>query len=181
MTRDVTIESFGARAVRVAPAHTVSYRAVRLLSRLVLYLVLTVGCVIVLFPVIWMVSTSLKPNEYVFEYPPRVITDQVLWENYPRALDAFPFFLYLRNSLIITGVATFGTVLSSSLVAFGFARRRFPERGFLFGVLLSDTDVRALHQVGLGEYVSPVDGTSLFRWWCLQHILAAPVLCHTSI
>jgi len=137
MTRDVTIESFGARAVRVAPAHTVSYRAVRLLSRLVLYLVLTVGCVIVLFPVIWMVSTSLKPNEYVFEYPPRVITDQVLWENYPRALDAFPFFLYLRNSLIITGVATFGTVLSSSLVAFGFARRRFPERGFLFGVLLS--------------------------------------------
>lgn len=60
-----------------------------------------------------------------------------MWSNYLVAIQKFPFFLYLRNTLIVTGLATFGTVLSASLVAFGFARRRFPEREALFTVLLS--------------------------------------------
>lgn len=109
----------------------------RSLSRLVLHAVLIAGCLLFLFPIIWMVSTSLKPASAVFDYPPRLITEQVLWSNYAQALSTFPFLLYLRNSLVVTGVATLGTVLSSSLVAFGFARRRFPERNVLFVVLLS--------------------------------------------
>ena len=101
------------------------------------YAVLALGALVALFPVLWMVSISLKDNRTVFAYPPSLIPSPMLWENYAKVLQVFPFFLYLRNSLIVTAVATFGTVLSASLVALGFARRSFPERNVLFAVLLS--------------------------------------------
>jgi multiple sugar transport system permease protein len=114
-----------------------SPRGLQLVTRLLLHALLIFGCLVFLFPIIWMVSTSLKPAADVFAYPPRLLSDQVLWSNYRDVLHTFPFFLYLRNSLIVPGVSTLGTVLTASLVAFGFARRRFPERNALFVVLLS--------------------------------------------
>lgn len=61
------------------------------------------------------------------------------WSNYREALTPpnFRFLLYLRNTLAITIIALAGQLLSCTLVAFGFARLRFPGRGFLFIVLLS--------------------------------------------
>ena len=107
------------------------------LGRLALYLFLSLVCIVLLFPNIWMISTSLKDSPQIFAYPPELIPAPFLWSNYLVAIQKFPFFLYLRNTVIVTGLATFGTVLSASLVAFGFARRRFPEREALFTVLLS--------------------------------------------
>lgn len=107
------------------------------LPKLLLYALLTAIALVFLLPSFWMLSTSLKPPEEVFLYPPRLIPRNITWSNYPEAIQKFPFLLYLRNSVIVTSLATLGTVLSASLVAFGFARRRFPERELLFGVLLS--------------------------------------------
>jgi multiple sugar transport system permease protein len=59
------------------------------------------------------------------------------WENYPEAWTSRPFTRYTINSVIITLSCIFGQVLSASLVAFGFARLRFPGRGPLFLVVLS--------------------------------------------
>lgn len=101
------------------------------------YITLAVGAAILLLPGIWMLSTSLKPLDQVFAYPPRFLPSPVRWQNYVDAVQTFPFLLYLRNSLLLAVVGTFGTVLSASLVAFGFARRRFPERELLFTILLS--------------------------------------------
>src|SRR3954468_15130957 len=101
------------------------------------YVVLTGIALLFLLPSLWMISTSLKDAGSIFEYPPKLLPNPILWSNYPEAIQKFPFWLYLRNSVIVTFLATFGTVLSASLVAFGFARRRFPEREALFGVLLS--------------------------------------------
>jgi multiple sugar transport system permease protein len=113
------------------------YAAAKVAQKLALYVLMTAICIVLLFPTIWMISTSLKPAGRVFEYPPRLIPDPITWQNYPDAINKFPFWLYLRNTVIITGIATFGIVLTSSLVAFGFARRRFPEREALFVVLLA--------------------------------------------
>ncbi len=106
-------------------------------ARVALYLFLSAVCLVLLFPNLWMLSTSLKEPQQIFAYPPQLMPRPIVWWNYVVAIQKFPFFLYLRNTLIVTGLATFGTVLSASLVAFGFARRRFPEREFLFAVLLS--------------------------------------------
>ena len=116
---------------------TTARLSTRWVVRLALYLFLSATCLVLLFPNIWMLSTSLKDPQQIFAYPPELIPRPFVWPNYLVAIQKFPFFLYLRNTLIVTGLATFGTVLSASLVAFGFARRRFPERDFLFAVLLS--------------------------------------------
>jgi ABC-type glycerol-3-phosphate transport system permease component len=113
------------------------YAAAKVAQKLALYVLMTAICIVLLFPTIWMISTSLKPSGRVFEYPPQLIPNPITWQNYPDAINKFPFWLYLRNTVIITSVATFGIVLTSSLVAFGFARRRFPEREVLFVVLLA--------------------------------------------
>lgn len=102
-----------------------------------IYILLLIGSIVLLFPAVWMISISLKTPAQVYEFPPRLIPSPVVWENYLTAFSKFPFLLYARNSLIVTVVATIGTVGSCSLVAFGFSRRRFPEREFLFGLLLA--------------------------------------------
>lgn len=114
-----------------------SMRSRHAIRNTAIYFVLTLVCVVLLFPFFYMVSTSLKAPEDMFAYPPKLIPDPITWSNYPEAVQLFPFFVYMRNSVIVTAVATFGTVLSASLVAFGFARRRFPEREVLFGIMLS--------------------------------------------
>jgi multiple sugar transport system permease protein len=117
----------------VMPSRKIAAR----LRLLLYYAVLTGLAFVFLFPTLWMISTSLKEAGQIFEYPPQLIPSPIRWSNYPEAIQKFPFFLYLRNTVFITFLATVGTALSSALVAFGFARRRFPEREWLFGVLLS--------------------------------------------
>lgn len=99
--------------------------------------IIVAGGIVLLVPLIWMVSTSLKTNAEAFIFPPRWIPKHILWSNYPKALTTIDFFLYLRNTVWITFVTLVGTVVSSSLVAFGFARLKARARDFLFIVLLS--------------------------------------------
>ena len=102
-----------------------------------IYAVLLLGAVLVFFPFAWTISTSLKTEQQTLAYPPTWVPDPVQWENYPDALTARPFGRYYVNTTIITVLSVVGQVLSSAVVAYGFARFRFPGRGFLFLVLLS--------------------------------------------
>lgn len=102
-----------------------------------IYAVLLLGAVLVFFPFAWTISTSLKTEQQTLAYPPTWVPDPVQWENYPDALTARPFGRYYVNTTIITTLSVIGQVLSSAVVAYGFARFRFPGRGFIFLVLLS--------------------------------------------
>lgn len=87
-------------------------------------------------PLLWMLSTSLKSDRQLLVYPPAWIPSPILWSNYPKAWTFAPFNLYLRNTIVITSLALVGQVSSASVVAYGFARLRFPGRDVLFiGVL----------------------------------------------
>jgi multiple sugar transport system permease protein len=101
------------------------------------YLPLTAAAIALIFPLFWLVSTSLKQPGTEFTYPPEWIPSPIVWQNYVDALAQQPFGLYLRNTLTITVAATLGSVITASLAAFGFARIRFPGRDFLFILLLS--------------------------------------------
>jgi ABC-type glycerol-3-phosphate transport system permease component len=91
------------------------HAAIKVAQKLALYALMTAICIALLFPTLWMLSTSLKPPGRVFEYPPRLVPDPITWQNYPEAINKFPFWLYLRNTVIITTVATFGTVLTGGV------------------------------------------------------------------
>ncbi len=102
------------------------------IKRIGVYLVLTAFAIIFLIPFFWMVSTSLKGNSQIFVYPPEWIPDPVKWENYADVFDSMPFWQYLFNTVFITVMGIIGVVLSSSLVAYAFARLRWKGRNTLF-------------------------------------------------
>ena len=110
----------------------VSYGSVGLI-----YIVLLLGAVLIFFPFAWTISTSLKTEQQTLEYPPTWIPDPVQVENYPDALTARPFDRYYLNTAIITVFSVIGQVFSSAVVAYGFARFRFPGRNVLFLIVLS--------------------------------------------
>jgi ABC-type glycerol-3-phosphate transport system permease component len=93
--------------------------------------------VIFMVPLLWLVSSSLKQQGEVFAYPPIWIPNPPQWDNYAEALRRAPLLTWLKNTSIITLLTIIGNVLSSSLVAFGFARLRFPGKNVLFLLLLS--------------------------------------------
>lgn len=113
------------------------YRVRKALGRFSIYFLLMAGAVVILIPFVWTVSTSLKTVPQALTYPPVWIPKPVVWSNYVEALTAMPFHIFYRNSLVITSLSILGQLLSCSLVAFGFARLRFPGRDWLFLVVLS--------------------------------------------
>lgn len=90
-----------------------------------------------MIPILWMVSTSLKPDHELFTERIVWIPSRIAWENYAQALSTFPFWLYLRNTLLIAGFVVLGTVLSCLPPAYAFARMRWRGRNFWFWVMLS--------------------------------------------
>jgi multiple sugar transport system permease protein len=84
-----------------------------------------------------MVSSSLKPDYQVLEFPPRWLPNPVQWRNYPEALTYVPFGRYALNTLFVTLITIAGHVLSCTVVAYGFARLRAPGKDVLFLLLLA--------------------------------------------
>ena len=105
--------------------------------QVLIYGLLIGGLVIVAIPFLFMISTSLKPQQYTFEYPPRLIPRQVTLNNYVRALSKDMFFLYFLNSLVVAVLTTTSTVLVSSLLAYAFGRLEFPGKEPLFYMFLA--------------------------------------------
>jgi ABC-type glycerol-3-phosphate transport system permease component len=98
--------------------------------------VLILGALIILVPFAWALSASLTPRELIFAFPPRWFPQPLRWDNYVQALTTLPFGRYALNTLLIIFFVEIGTLLSCSLVAFGFAHMEFPARNFLFVLML---------------------------------------------
>jgi len=104
--------------------------------RIVTYTLLIAGLVVVMLPFWYMVVTSLKPQSFIFEMPPRLWPSQVTLKNYIVALNKDNFGLYFFNSLFVAVISTVMTVFVSSLLAYAFARLNFPGREVLFYLLM---------------------------------------------
>jgi ABC-type glycerol-3-phosphate transport system permease component len=89
------------------------------------------------FPIYWMLLTSLKSLPEVFHSPTIWWPAELKWANYPDALDVFPFGRYTLNTLKITVPVALGTTVSSSLVAYGFSRLRWRGRDIVFYLVLA--------------------------------------------
>ncbi|WP_106401399.1 carbohydrate ABC transporter permease [Actinocorallia populi] len=105
--------------------------------RLFRHLLLIAFGLFMLYPLLWMVSSSIKPEELIFREPGLVPTE-VTTENYSQGWDALKhsFGYYLWNSAVITGLAVVGNLLACSLAAYAFARLEFPLKKVWFAVML---------------------------------------------
>jgi multiple sugar transport system permease protein len=112
-------------------------RRARTIQRLVAYAALTLLAIVFSIPFAWLLTTSLKPPAQLFKLPLEWIPNPFTWDNYPRALTMIPFFVYLKNTLYIALFNVVASVLSCSLVAYGFSRIQWPGRDSFFVVLIA--------------------------------------------
>ncbi|MGI8916051.1 MAG: carbohydrate ABC transporter permease, partial [Chloroflexota bacterium] len=112
-------------------------RVRRLLGRGALY-VLAI-CIAALFtgPFLWTVGSSLKSSVDIRSFPPTLFPSTLHFENYITVFQVVPFGQFLLNTIKVTALAVTGQTVSATFVAYGFARFRFPFRGFLFALVLA--------------------------------------------
>jgi len=112
-------------------------------SRRAVWLILSTYAILLLFgamflyPLLWMIATSLRTNQEVAAAGMNLWPETWRFENYSNAFDTFPAWTYLKNTLITTLIPVVCLPLSSSLVAFAFARIRVRGRNVIFIVMLS--------------------------------------------
>jgi multiple sugar transport system permease protein len=104
-------------------------------SKLATFAILAFVAFLFVAPFAWMLSTALKPAQQIFEL--NWIPDPIVWRNFKDALQSAPFETYFKNSAIVTVLSALGAVLSSSLVAYSFARLRWPGRDLWFALVLA--------------------------------------------
>lgn len=90
-----------------------------------------------LVPTFWMISSSLKVSTEMFAHPIVWLPKDPHWNNYVKAFALLPLMTFMTNTLIIVFFAVLGTVVSSALVAYSFARIQWPGRNFWFSLLLA--------------------------------------------
>jgi ABC-type glycerol-3-phosphate transport system permease component len=118
---------------------TGSKRRTERVQHLALHTGLILGAIVVMIPLVWMVSTSLKAPNQVKVFPPIWIPNPVVWENYIRAVTIYPipFYIFVWNTFFYAAMVTVGTVASNMVVAYAFARLRFPFSNVLFMIVLA--------------------------------------------
>lgn len=125
--------------------------------------VLIILSVIFFMPFLWMLVTAVKPIEETMTNPPKWVPSKVLIENFPKAvtynseqLGYIPLLVYARNTIVVTVLCVCGAVMSNALVAYSFARLKWPGRDLFFVVTL------ATMMVPFPVLMVPT--FSLFRW-----------------
>jgi len=105
---------------------------------------LATGALLMITPFLYMLSTSFKGQQYVLRLPPQFIPDPATLSNYERILVRGDFGQYFLNSLMVAVGSTALSVLLSAMMAYGFARYRFPGRELMFRLLLLGLMVPAI-------------------------------------
>lgn len=147
----------------------------------VIYLLLAIGAVIVLLPFAWMVSTSLKTPEQLFNgridfIPNPAVPENYLnvWTSLSSIAPGMTFWRIIGNTLFITLLAMVGEIFSASIVAYGFARFRWRGRDVVFAIMLATIMLPSIitripgfliwKEIGLLNTYDPLTWPSLFAW-----------------
>jgi multiple sugar transport system permease protein len=109
----------------------------RALRRALIYALLLLGAAAMLFPFLWMLSTSLKQDFALFVTPPKLIPSPVETKNYTRVGELMPIWRILFNSVFVAVVSTVLGLLTSAMAAYAFARLQFRGRDALFFLYLA--------------------------------------------
>ncbi len=177
---DEKLDRYSLRQI-ISMADTRRLLAGRLFKNTVIYFFLFLGMAIILVPFFWMVSTSLKTEDQLFISPPTLVPDPVAFDNYleawrqlNRIAPGLTFFRIIGNTLFITVMAMAAEMMSAAVVAYGFARFRFPGRDFLFFIMLSTMMIPAIltripsfliwKELGLLNTYDPLTVPAWFAW-----------------
>jgi multiple sugar transport system permease protein len=131
--------------------------AVRRVRGWISHLLLIIVAIVFLGPLVYAVSTSLKPADEVFTPTPELFGSEIRWQNYADAFTFAPFGRYFLNSLFVAIVGTLVVVIASSLSAYAFARLKFRGREQLFVLFL-------------GTLIVPQEVLIVPMYWLMQSL-----------
>ena len=114
-----------------------SSRLRRIIGLVVLQIVLTLFLITFLAPTFWMLSSSLKASTEIFKHPIVWIPESPQWNNYVKVFQTLPFARFAWNTFVVVTLAVLGTVISTTVVAYGLARLNFPGRRVIFGLMVA--------------------------------------------
>jgi len=109
----------------------------RIIGLVVLQIVLTLFLITFLAPTFWMLSSSLKASTEIFKHPIVWIPESPQWNNYVKVFQTLPFARFAWNTFVVVTLAVLGTVISTTVVAYGLARLNFPGRRVIFGLMVA--------------------------------------------
>lgn len=112
----------------------------KIVGNLIYHILVCIFGLVMVYPLAWMIMSSFKETNTIFTTATSLIPEKFTLQNYVTGWKGFAkvsFATFFKNSLFISVVATIGTVLSSSIVAYGFARCKFRGRGVLFAAMLA--------------------------------------------
>ncbi|MCA9859190.1 MAG: carbohydrate ABC transporter permease [Thermomicrobiales bacterium] len=101
------------------------------------YLAMAVVVVLIMVPVFWMLSGSLKTNQEILTFPPQWLPRNPQWHNYSDAWNAAPFCRFYLNTIITTAAGTTLELTNAALTAYALAFLRFPAKNLVFILLLA--------------------------------------------
>ena len=137
------------------------------------FLLITFG-IVMLYPVLWMIVSSLRSNDQIFNDPGLLLTNPQ-WENYSNGWTALehPFGHYMINSAIVVLGAVVGNLVSCSMAAYAFARLQFKGKSTFFAIMLL-TIMLPIHVVIVPQYIifSELGWTNTFIPLILPKLLA---------
>lgn len=116
---------------------------ISIVKKVLIYIVIVLGGIIMVLPFIWMVSTAFKSGAANMVLPPQFIPDEPTWKNFERVFEMFPMMQFLVNSIVVAVVTTVGQMLFCSMAAYAFARIEFWGRDKLFLLYLATMMVPA--------------------------------------
>lgn len=108
-----------------------------LLSRYGSLALLVLAAAVMLAPLVWAVSTSLRVPAQSFTLPPQWLPTDFVWENYRAVFEVSQFGRYLTNNVVVTVAIVLGQMATASLAGYAFAKLEFPGRKVLFGLVLA--------------------------------------------
>lgn len=114
------------------------YNVLNRITKIIITIFLIISVIPMVFPLIWMTITSITPEkefyqeENILHWP-----SEIRFKNFGDAMTLLPFHKFFINTIIFSTIATFGSLLSCTFVAYGFARYEFKRKNFLFWLLLS--------------------------------------------
>jgi len=114
-----------------------SRRLARIRSGVVFYAIVGVLTVFFFGPFLWTVLSSLKEASEITTFPPTLFPKVPHFENYPYTWNKVPFLRFYINTTFVTGLAMLGQTTTATMVAYGFARFRFPFKNFFFMLVMS--------------------------------------------
>ena len=106
-------------------------------GKIIVYIILVLGCAITLAPFVWMFLTSMKTQVEAISIPPSILPRRWLLDAYTSLPDKLPFFQMYWNTILTSVIIVAGQLLLCSIAGYAFARIQFPGRNFLFVLCLS--------------------------------------------